>query len=142
MLAGGLANGIVYFDFGGGGHLNSAFFDDTTTVLDLACSVLLGRRAVDTRTETMVRVGKSGVEIRRRNHHIRWGGAIGSGCSRRHRRQEGKQTKVRAENRSQQREIERRCFDLLNLAHCFLTMRWVIRKNAPVIVFSRKSSRP
>lgn len=56
MLAGGLVNGIVYFDFGGGGHLNSGFFYDTAAVLNLACSVLPRRRAVDTRTETMVRV--------------------------------------------------------------------------------------
>ena len=56
MLAGGLAHGIIYFDFGVRGDVDNGFFDDTAAVSDVACSVLLGRRTVDTGTKTMFRV--------------------------------------------------------------------------------------
>ena len=66
MLAGGLANGIVYFDLEGGGDVDNDFSDDTAAVSDLACSVLLSRRAVDTGTENY----GSSQRVGRRNHRF------------------------------------------------------------------------
>lgn len=66
MLAGGLVNGIVYFDFRGSGDVNSGFFDDTAAMLNLACSVLLGRRAV---TPALKRWGST-QRVGRRNHRF------------------------------------------------------------------------
>lgn len=78
MLAGGLINGTVYFDFRGSRDVSSGFFDNTAAVLNLACSVLLGRRAVNTGAKTVVRVRGSGLGI------TLLGEAVGNGYSRRH----------------------------------------------------------